>query len=95
MAALLALAAAEPSIIIKWNGMPASWRYGGRLYDAATIDAEWEDQAGRSWYRVESEEGLPFLLGRDANGWVAAPLRPRERKSPGTSAGAGRFLPIA
>ncbi|HYG60136.1 MAG TPA: hypothetical protein VD902_18875 [Symbiobacteriaceae bacterium] len=66
-------AAAEPSLIIKWGGLPASWRWRGHMYDAAVVHTSWEDEAGREWHRVESEEGLTFLLGRDRNGWVAAP----------------------
>ncbi|HWI60514.1 MAG TPA: hypothetical protein VNT75_01605 [Symbiobacteriaceae bacterium] len=101
MAALLCditRAAAEPSLVIKWSGEPDSWRWRGRLYDVAAIHAWWEDQAGTEWYRVESTDGAIFLLGRDRDGWVAAPWPSTERKgqgkSPGTSAGAHRFLPV-
>jgi hypothetical protein len=45
------------------------------MYELAVLHAHWEDLAGRTWYRVESEEGLTFLLGRDEKGWVAAPWR--------------------
>lgn len=97
MAALLldiTRAAAEPSLIIKWGGMPSSWRWRGRLYDVAAIHAQWEDPSGREWFRVESEEGQIFVLGRDRDGWVAAPwpYSSSQRKSSGTNAEAG-FLP--
>ncbi len=74
MAVILNLTAttAEPTLVIKWLGMPATWRWRGRMYNAAVIHAHWEDESGRSWYRVESEEGLIFLLGRDRDGWTAA-----------------------
>ena len=64
MAVLLDMtrAAAEESLIIKWGGLPASFRWRGRMYDVAELHAEWEDHAGRTWYRVESEEGHMFLL---------------------------------
>lgn len=100
MAALLldiTRAAAEPSLIIKWGGLPSSWRWRGRLYDVAEIHAQWEDEAGRAWFRVESMEGLIFLLGRDRDGWVASPwpaAAARQEKSPGINAGADRFLPF-
>lgn len=76
MAAILDItrAAAEPSLIIKWGGLPASWRWRGHMYDVAVLHAQWEDESGRAWYRVESQEGLFFLLGRDRDGWVAAPV---------------------
>lgn len=61
----------EPSLIIKWGGMPASWRWRGRLYDLAMLHAQWTDDCGHDWYRVESEEGLVFLLGRSRDGWTA------------------------
>jgi hypothetical protein len=63
---------AEPSLIIKEGGRPAVWRWGGRYHDLAFLHAEWEDEEGRCWYRVESREALTFLLGRDRDGWVAA-----------------------
>lgn len=73
MAAVLDLsrAAAEQSLVFMWNGMPAAWRWRGRLYDTAVMHATWEDGQGRTWYRAESEEGLIFLLGRDLTGWTA------------------------
>lgn len=88
MAVLLDMtrAAAEESLIIKWGGLPASFRWRGRMYDVAELHAEWEDHAGRTWYRVESEEGLLFLLGRDTNSWVAAPW-PGARVGLGVAAG--------
>lgn len=75
MAAVLDMtrAAAEPSLIIKWGGEPSAWRWRGRLYEVAAVLARWADHAGREWYRVESEEGLTFLLGHDRDGWVASP----------------------
>lgn len=98
MAALLEITrtAAEPSLIIKWSGQPASFRWRGRLYDVASICTRWDDPSGREWFRVESEEGSIFLLGRDRDGWVAAPwpASAGERKGSGhISAGAGRFQP--
>lgn len=64
--------AAEPTLIIKYGGLPASWRWRERLYRLAVLHAQWEDPAGVEWYRVESEEGLIFLLGRSTTGWMAA-----------------------
>lgn len=74
MALLLNLTrtAAEPSLIIKWGGLPSAWRWRGRMHDLAVLHTQWEDDAGRQWYRVESTEGLIFLLGRQPGGWVAA-----------------------
>ena len=74
MAAVLDLTSAEPSLIIKWGGMPASWRWRGHMYELAAIHAEWADESGCVWYRVESLEGTVFLLGHTARGWVSACL---------------------
>jgi|GEM_PF-4823390 len=65
---------AEPSLVIMYSGMPASWQWHGRLHEAALLHASWEDRSGRTWYRAESTEGRLFLLGRDRDGWTVAPL---------------------
>ncbi|MFZ5815062.1 MAG: hypothetical protein ACOY93_07130 [Bacillota bacterium] len=76
MAVLLDLCrrTAEPSLVIKWNGMPASFRWRGEMHETAVLHSWWEDGAGRQWYRVESVEGRLFLLGCGRDGWTAAPL---------------------
>lgn len=88
--------AAEPSLIIMWSGQPSAWRWRGRMYDLAELLATWEDGAGRRWYRVLSEEGLTFLLGRDRNGWTAALWQQGgEKANPtATAAGRGSLLPV-
>ncbi len=65
---------AEPSLVIMDSGMPASWQWQEHFFDAAIFHAWWEDGEGRTWYRVETSQGRLFLLGRDRNGWTAAPL---------------------
>lgn len=65
---------AEQSLVIKYNGMPASFRWGGRMHDTAVLHSWWEDGQGRTWYRVETTEGRFFLLGCGYDGWMAAPL---------------------
>ncbi len=74
MAALLDItrATTEPSLIIKWGGLPAAWRWRGRMYELAVLHTQWQDEAGHDWYRVESTEGQIFLLSLQAKGWVAA-----------------------
>lgn len=62
---------AEPTIVIKWSGVPAVWRWQGRVFDLALLHAHWVDEQGHDWYRVESTEGLIFLLGRGSSGWTA------------------------
>ncbi|MFZ5826592.1 MAG: hypothetical protein ACOY94_20050 [Bacillota bacterium] len=76
MAALLDISrrTAEPSLVIKWNGMPASFRWRGEMHETAVLHTWWEDGQGRTWYRVESTEGRLFLLGSGRDGWLAAPL---------------------
>lgn len=76
MAALLDISrqSAEQSLVIKYNGMPASFRWRGTMHETAVLHTSWEDGAGRTWYRVESAEGRFFLLGCGRDGWTAAPL---------------------
>lgn len=80
---------AEPSLIIRWGGMPAAWRWRGRMHDLAVLHSHWEDEEGREWYRVESTGGQVFLLGRESSGWTAA-LRPArgERRTNRSGSGA-------
>lgn len=76
MAALLAIHRqnAEQSLVIKYNGLPASFRWQGRMHETAHLHSWWDDEAGHTWYRVESTEGRFFLLGCGYHGWTAAPL---------------------
>lgn len=76
MAALLSFCrqTAEQSLVIKQNGMPASFRWRGRMHETAVLHTWWEDGSGSTWYRVESTEGSLFLLGCGYDGWTAAPL---------------------
>lgn len=85
MAMLLHLTriAHEPTLVFKWGGMPSAWRWRGRFYDLALLHASWQDPSGKQWYRVESREGLVFLLGRDGSGWVAALWRRAGRAESG------------
>jgi hypothetical protein len=64
----------EPSLVIKYNGMPACFRWRGELYEIAILHSWWDDGAGQTWYRVEVVGGMLFLLGCGHDGWTAAPL---------------------
>jgi hypothetical protein len=63
----------ERCLVIRDGGMPTAWRWGGQIYDLAHLHAQWADEKGGLWYRLESTEGELFLLGRDREGWVALP----------------------
>lgn len=74
MAAILDLtrAAMEPSIIIRWGGLPSVWRWRGTAYELAALHSQWKDRNGTAWYRVESRGGQIFLLSYGSAGWSAA-----------------------